>query len=183
MSTAESRQNLAPVMPHAFDAGIPVSTKPTCWALGGLISSADIQVDVEAATERQAIGRLAELLAGPAGASKDHVTTALLRRERLGPTYIGGGMAMPHGRVRQSSGPAAAALRLRRPVDYGTTADDTADFLVGLTWPDAARVGFVPALAGIWRLLRKPTVGEAIRRAITPGEIFRALAGAGEPRS
>lgn len=125
------------------------------------------------------MGRLAELLACPVGASKEDVTAALLRRERLGPTYIGGGMAMPHGHVHKSSGPAAAALRLRRPVDYGTTEDDTADFLVGIAWPTAEAAGFVTALAGIWRLIRKPTVAEAIRKAETPEEIHRALAAAG----
>ncbi len=182
MRTAETI-DIRPAALPAVDGGTAAVPVPMSWTPGELLSADDIRLDVEAATKREAIGRLADLLARRAGASKDHVTAALLRRERLGPTYIGGGMAMPHGRVRQSSDPAAAALRLSRSVDYGTTEDDTVDFLVGVAWPEAVPTGFVPALAEIWRLLRQPAVAAAVARAETPGEVQQALTAAGERRS
>jgi len=176
MSAAEAIQIRPPAVPHAFDGGIAAAPKHRRWALGELLSPDDIHLDVQAATKREAIGHLAGLLAGPAGARRDNVVAALLRRERLGPTYIGDGFAMPHGRVRESFVPAAAALRLRRPVDYGTMEDDEAYFLVGITWPDAELAGFVPTLAGTWRLLRMATVAKALREARTPTELHLVLA-------
>lgn len=170
MRTAEAFQ-----LPPSAIGGVDVSTKPTSWRLGELLSSADILLDVQAATKREAIGHLAELLAVPAGACRDNVLAALLRRERLGPTYIGDGIAMPHARVRGSLVPAAAVLRLRRPVDYGTAEDDEAHLLVGITWPDAETAGFVPTLA-TWRQLRTAAAAEALRRARTPTELHLAIA-------
>lgn len=181
MRTAEAMDILPASLP-AFDGGSAAVPSPISWTLGELLSADDIRLDIEAATKREAIGHLADLLAIPAGARNEDVTAALLRRERLGPTYIGDGFAMPHGRVDGSSlVPAAAVLRLRRPVDYETTEDDAADILVGIAWPRAEAAGFVPSLAGIWRLIRKPTVAEAIKRAETPEEIHGAFALAGEP--
>ena len=179
MSTAEALDTL-PAMFPAFDGGIAAVPKSVSWTLGELISADDIRMDVKAATKREAIGHLAELLAGAAGAPRDNVMAALLRRERLGPTYIGGGFAMPHGRVKESFVPAAAVLRLRRPVDYGTTEYDEADLLVGITWPDAEPTGFVPTLASTWRLLRTLAVAKALREAKTPTELHLVLVGSGD---
>ncbi|MBX3571628.1 MAG: PTS sugar transporter subunit IIA [Mesorhizobium sp.] len=164
---------------HVSDGGIAASTEPTSSVLGGLFAPADILLHVQSATKREAIFHLAGLLAGSAGARIEDVAAALLRRERLGPTYIGNGIAMPHGRVAGSFFPAAAALRLCRPVDYGTTGDDTADVLVGVTWPEGKTAGFVQALADIRRLLMRAAVAKAIRKAMTPGEMHGVLAAAG----
>lgn len=176
MRTAEAIQILPSAAHEAFAGGIGRSNKPSSWALGELLSPADILLDVQAATKKEAIGHLSDLLADPAGVRRDNVMAALLRRERLGPTYIGDGFAMPHARVRGSLVPAAAFLRLRQPVDYGTTEDDTADFLVGVTWPEADSAGFVPTLANIWRLLRNATVAKAMREARTAREMHGVFA-------
>ncbi|RVA02995.1 PTS sugar transporter subunit IIA, partial [Mesorhizobium sp. M7A.F.Ca.US.001.02.1.1] len=79
----------------------------------------------------EARGALASRVCSPKGAaSREAVLAALLRRERRGPTYIGGGIAMPHGRNDESLLPAAAVLRLRQPVHYATADGDMADILV-----------------------------------------------------
>lgn len=182
MRTVEAIDILPRALP-AFDGGVAAEPKSVTWTLDELLSPDDIRLDVRAATKREAIGHLAGLLAGPAGVRSGNVMAALLRRERLGPTYIGGGIAMPHGRVGETFAPAAALLRLRRPVDYGTSEHDEADLLVGITWPDAEPTGFVPTLASAWRLLRTAAVAKALREAKTPTELHLVLAGSGDGES
>lgn len=179
MRAAEAIQIPPVAMGGTFDGGVAISAKAKSWTLDELLSSADIRLDVQAETKREAIGHLADLLAGPAGAHKEDVTAALLRRERLGPTYIGDGLAMPHGRVQRSFIPKAAVLRLRHPVDFATMEEDAADVLVGVTWPEAASAGFVPTLANVWRLLRKAAVKKAVREARTAQELHGVFAVSG----
>lgn len=175
---------LAPPLPapRGFDGGVAAPTKPATWAVGEILSPAGIELDGHAATKREAFGHLAALLAGRAGASREAVKAALLRRERLGPTYIGDGMAMPHGRLDRSIAPAAAVLRLRRPVDYRTAEDDAVDLLVGVVWPATGPAGFVPTLAGVRRLLRKGSAAHALRQAKTPEELHLVFAAAGDAK-
>ena len=170
-----------PVMPVASDGAVAVAARPASLSLGDLLAPSDIEIDVPAASKREGLVHLAQLLAGPAGASKRDVAAALVRRERLGPTYVGDGIAIPHGRVPGSIAPAAAAIRLRHPVDYGTTEHDTAHLLVGVTWPDEQPAGFVSSLASIWRLLRKTGQAKAVREGTDREEIHRVLTGEGGP--
>lgn len=171
--------DIQPAMVSTSEGVSAASPKPTSWTVGKLLSPNDIRLDVEAATKREAIGHLADLLAGPAGPRREHVMASLLLRERLGSTYVGDGIAMPHGRVSESFAPAAAVLRLRRPVDYETTEYEEANLLVGITWPGAEPTGFVPTLASTWRLLRTAAVAKALREAKTPTELHLVLANSG----
>ena len=159
-----------PFKPGKREAGPPREESPATMALSELVAFEDILLDMQADRKRTALGGIADRLAHRVGSSQGAVLAALLRRERLGPTFIGDGVAMPHARLEGIAGPAVAVARLRRPVPFGSPDDDPVDLLFAVLWPKAHAKGFVPALARIWRLLRRTELAAGLRRARTAGE-------------
>src|SRR5690606_6124601 len=100
----------------------------------------------------------------------DAMLSALLLRERLGSTSIGGGVAIPHAYMHEISAPAAVLARLQRPVTFGTPEDDPVDLLVALIWPASDRKGLVAALIELSRMLRLPDLPDLLRKSSTPEE-------------
>ena len=147
-------------------------------ALSELVASEDILLDMQADRKRTALGDVADRLAHKVGTSQGAVLAALLRRERLGPTFIGDGVAMPHARLEGIAGPAVAVARLRRPIPFGAPDDAAVDLLFAVLWPKAHTKGFVPALARIWRLLRRTELTAGLRRARTAEDAHALIASA-----
>ncbi|WP_442921265.1 PTS sugar transporter subunit IIA [Mesorhizobium sp. ISC11] len=100
-----------PVPPTLIDPARNAATSAErgTWALGEVARTSS---SIHPATKREALWPLGSARR-KGRASREAVLAALLRRERRGPTYIGGGIAMPHGRNDESLLPAAAVLRLR----------------------------------------------------------------------
>jgi hypothetical protein len=107
MTAVGATWGLPPVMAHAFDGDDAPVADPTSWVLDEFLSPSDIVLNARASTKREAFGYLAGLLAERAGGSKEAVLAALLRRERIGPTSIGAGIAMPHGRIGSALRPSS----------------------------------------------------------------------------
>ena len=169
-----------PFNPRDQEAGLPLEESPAAatMALSELVASEDILLDMQADRKRTALGGIADRLAHRVGTSQGAVLAALLRRERLGPTFIGDGVAMPHARLEGIAGPAVAVARLRRPVPFGSPEDDPVDLLLAVLWPKAHAKGFVPALARVWRLLRRTELAAGLRRARAAEEAHALIASA-----
>ena len=151
-------------------------------ALRDLVAPVDILLDFKADRKRSALAGIADLLALGAGTSQGAVLKALLRRERLGSTCIGGGMAIPHARLEGIDAPAAVLARLRRPIPFGASDDDCVDLLLAVIWPEANAKGFVPALARIWQVMRRTELASMLRRSATPEEAHAVIAAMEEAR-
>jgi PTS system nitrogen regulatory IIA component len=143
--------------------------------ISDFLSSADVTTDV-AASDKQ---KLLEELARRAGSAVDVlpalVLSALLNREGLGSTGIGGGVALPHARFHQVDKPFGILVRLRKPIDFDAVDGKPVDTVVLLLLPDAPDGDRLGALASIARKLRDPAVMAALRRARDGTEIYRAL--------
>lgn len=158
------------------DTGLPrpniTGTSPT---LNEFVAPKDILLDIEANGKRAALSQISKALGLRVGKSQGAVLKALLRRERLGPTSIGGGVALPHARLESITRPAAILAQLRHPVVFGGPDDEPVDLIVAVLWPEADAKGFVPALAGISRLLRCTELASALRRSKTPRDAHVAI--------
>jgi PTS system nitrogen regulatory IIA component len=143
--------------------------------ISDFLSSADVTTDV-AASDKQ---KLLEELARRAGSAVDVlpalVLSALLNREGLGSTGIGGGVALPHARFHQVDKPFGILVRLRKPIDFDAVDGKPVDTVVLLLLPDAPDGDRLGALASIARKLRDPAIMAALRRARDGAEIYRAL--------
>ena len=87
----------------------------------------------------------------------------LLERERLGSTGIGGGIAIPHGRMANLDKPVGLFARLGNPVDFDSIDERPVDTVFLLLAPEGAGADHLKALARVSRLLRARRLDETLR--------------------
>lgn len=98
----------------------------------------------------------------------------LLERERLGSTGIGGGIAIPHGRMSALAQPRGLFARLAQPIDFDAIDERPVDIVFLLVAPEGAGADHLKALARVSRLLRDRGLVEKLR-ATESAEALYAL--------
>ncbi len=106
----------------------------------------------------------------------EHVLAELQKREELGSTGVGGGVALPHARFHQVDKPIGMLLRLRKPIEFDAVDGEPVDIVFLLLLPESPDGEQLGALASIARKLRKPEITAALRGARDSAEMYRTLA-------
>lgn len=128
------------------------------------------------ATGKKAL--LAELAAKAAGLFKvdeRKLFDRLLERERLGSTGIGGGIAIPHGRLTTVAKPLGLFARLAHPVDFDAIDERPVDVVFLLVTPEGAGADHLKALARVSRLLRDRSLVEKLRATEKADALYALL--------
>jgi nitrogen PTS system EIIA component len=139
------------------------------------LSSADVITDVAFADKQKLLEDLARRAATIVDVHPALLLSELVKREQLGSTGMGGGVAIPHARFQQVAKPFGMLVRLKRPIAFDAVDDQPVDTIVLLLLPDAANGERLGALACIARKLRDPAIMAALRRARDGAEIYRTL--------
>lgn len=140
------------------------------------VSPSDVAVDVRADSKQQLLRELSAKVAAAAGLSADEVTAAVLKREDLGSTGIGDGVAIPHTRLKAVKRPQAAVAKLRHPIAFDAIDGNDVDLVVLLLLPDAADSDQLVALAAVARKLKGRDTLPRMRGAKTAAELYTAIA-------
>jgi PTS system nitrogen regulatory IIA component len=122
---------------------------------------------------------LRELAAKAASSLKlhvDQVAPLLLKREGLGSTGIGRGVAIPHARLPELDRPFGLLAKLEQSIEFDAIDGQAVDLVFVLLLPAAAENGQLGALALVARTLRPSEVLVRVRRAKTVSEIYSAVA-------
>jgi PTS system nitrogen regulatory IIA component len=139
------------------------------------LSPADVVLDVKTANKGQLLRLLATRAAAAAGLDADEVATLILKREELGSTGVGSGVALPHARLAEIKTPFGLLARLRRGIDFEAIDDQPVDIVFLLLLPDTANGDQLNALACAARVLRNPVALSQARGAANPDALFRAI--------
>jgi nitrogen PTS system EIIA component len=99
----------------------------------------------------------------------------LLERERLGSTGIGGGIAIPHGRMATLTKPCGLFARLAQPVDFDSIDERPVDIVFLLIAPEGAGADHLKALARVSRLLRDRALVEKLRATDSADALYALL--------
>lgn len=140
------------------------------------LSPADVITDVAFADKQKLLEDLARRAAAIVDVQPALILSELVKREQLGSTGMGGGVAIPHARFHQVAKPFGMLVRLKRPIAFDAVDDRPVDTIVLLLLPDAPNGERLGALACIARKLRDPAIMAALRRARDGAEIYRMLA-------
>jgi nitrogen PTS system EIIA component len=140
------------------------------------LSSADVITDVAFADKQKLLEDLARRAAMIVDVQPALILSELVKREQLGSTGMGGGVAIPHARFHQVGKPFGMLVRLKRAIAFDAVDDQPVDTVVLLLLPDTPNGQRLGALACIARKLRDPAIMAALRRARDRAEIYRALA-------
>ena len=130
-------------------------------------------------TREEVLEELAFRLAqGGAVREPGELVTRLIERERLGCTGLGGGVAIPHCKLRDLAEVVVAVASTERPIDFGASDGIPVTLIFLVASPAEAASQHLQALASISRLLRAPGVVDGLRAARTPLELLGVLRGA-----
>ncbi|MEG9527753.1 MAG: PTS sugar transporter subunit IIA [Hyphomicrobiales bacterium] len=141
------------------------------------LAPSDVLVGLRAATKNALLEDLARRAAAALGIGLDAIFPALARRENLGSTGIGDGIALPHARLEAVSRPYGILARLREPIDFEAVDDNPVDLVFLLLLPAPARHEPLNALACVARRLRDPETAAALRGARDAAALYAAVTG------
>jgi PTS system nitrogen regulatory IIA component len=142
-----------------------------------LLAPAHALVDVRADDKTGLLEQLAERAATARNVAAERVSSELLKREQLGSTGVGGGVAIPHARLPELKRPFGVLARLRRAVDFESIDGQPVDLVFMLLLPTASAGEHLNALAAAARKLRDPGVLAQLRRASDGAALYQAMAG------
>jgi nitrogen PTS system EIIA component len=140
-----------------------------------IVSEQSVFICREKTTKSEILQRLAEHAAKTTGESADTIYSAIHHREMLGPTGLGNGIAVPHGKFVGLKGVYGTFVRLIEPVDFDAVDDQPVDLIMMLMAPVGAGADHLKALARVARLLRTESLVEDLRRTDDPAKIYQLL--------
>jgi PTS system nitrogen regulatory IIA component len=120
--------------------------------------------------------------AAPAGGHADAAAVigdSLRRRERLGSTAIGHGIAIPHGRTAACDDARGAFLRLARPVEFGASDGEPVDLVFAMAVPEHFAQQHLQLLAELAERFADPEFRAALRAAPDAAALRALLLDAG----
>jgi nitrogen PTS system EIIA component len=144
--------------------------------IADFLAPANVKIDVTSTDKQKLLSELARNAGAALDMTSDGISAALLKREALGSTGVGGGVAIPHARFQHAKTPFGMLARLKKPIDYDAVDGKPVDIVFLLLLPEGAGgEQQLDALASIARKLRAPAVTAALRRARDSMDMYRIL--------
>jgi PTS system nitrogen regulatory IIA component len=137
----------------------------------------NVLVDLRAADKRRLLQDIAARAAAIVNVPADRIASELMKREALGSTGTGGGIAIPHARLPELKKPFGMLMRLRQAIDFEAVDEKPVDIVFLLLAPAAAAGEQLNALACVARKLRDPASVHALRDAADGAALYRAMTG------
>lgn len=143
--------------------------------LNDLLGPRSVIADMRAGTKKQALHELASRAAEITGRNERAIFDTLLERERLGSTGLGGGIAIPHGKLAGLDRLHGVFARLVTPIDFEAIDQRPVDLVFMLLAPDSAGADHLKALSRVSRALRDRALVEKIRAADHADAVYALL--------
>lgn len=139
------------------------------------LSAADVAIDVRTADKVSLLRELAGRAAAGVNLPAEMVVAEIEKRDDLGSTGIGRGVAIPHARLREIKKPVGLLARLKSPIEFDAVDGEPVDLVFLLMLPAASQLDQLNCLAAVARTLRDQDVLQAMRRATSSTELYRAV--------
>ena len=134
-----------------------------------------IKVVTAASSKKRVLHDMAQLAGNCYDMRAEVLLEALLEREKLGPTGVGHGVALPHARSMDVDRVCGAFILLESPVDFGSVDKLPVDVIFGLFAPENAGVDHLKALAIVSRTLRDNSICAKLRANPDQQTLFTIL--------
>ena len=146
--------------------------------ISDFLSPTQVMPDVRTSDKAHLLQQLAAQAAAVLGLDANEVSEQIAKREELGSTGVGNGVALPHARLKGLEAPFGLLARLRHGIEFEAIDDQSVDIVFLLLLPETSDSTSV--LACIARALRDPKVLQQVRGATDRDALFRALAEPGQ---
>ena len=145
--------------------------------ISDFLSPTQVMIDVKASDKSRLLEKLSTEAAVEAGLAADEVVREIAKREELGSTGVGNGVALPHARLPSLKAPFALFARLRHGIDFDAIDGEPVDIIVLLLIPEAGDSAKGNALACVARALRDTETLRKVRSAPDREALFSVIAG------
>jgi PTS system nitrogen regulatory IIA component len=143
--------------------------------ISDFLSPADSLVDFRASDKRQLLRELSQKAASSIGLSAESIASSLSKREGLGSTGLGSGVAIPHARLPDLKRPYGILVRLRKAVEFEAIDGQPVDLVFLLLLPEEKATEQLNVLAMVARGLRNPEVLRGLRSASESTDLYKAM--------
>ncbi|HMA74491.1 MAG TPA: PTS sugar transporter subunit IIA [Xanthobacteraceae bacterium] len=139
------------------------------------LSPTDALINMRVSDKTRLLHELAARAAASLNLAADRISVELLKREHLGSTGTGGGVAIPHARIPDLKKPFGILVRLRNPIDFEAIDGKPVDVIFLLLLPAQSQGDSLNALASIARRLRDPESLQRLRSAADAAGLYSAM--------
>lgn len=134
-----------------------------------------IIAELNATDKKAVLEELTGTLAEDSGVRQEEMVRVLLERERLGSTGIGGGIAIPHGKLGLLQSLLMAFGRSREGVDFDAMDGKPAHLFFLLLAPENSTGAHLKMLARISRSLKNSVFRERLMNAADGRELYMVI--------
>ena len=145
--------------------------------ISDIISPDRVVCDIDATSKKKALEQLSDMIASDTSATllpKD-IVDSLIARERLGSTGIGYGVAIPHGRLKNTDHAIAAFAKLHEGIDFDAADNQTVDLLFALLVPEESTNEHLQLLAQLAEMFSDEEFREKLRASKDRQSIYDLL--------
>jgi PTS system nitrogen regulatory IIA component len=139
------------------------------------LSPADIHVDMRASDKTRLLQELSRQAAAALDLAAELISAEILKREELGSTGTGGGVAIPHARIQGLTKAFGIFARLNKPIDFEAIDGRAVDLVFLLLLPANPVGEQLKALAAVARKLRDPACLRELRSASGGAGLYDAM--------
>lgn len=140
-----------------------------------LLKPEAVRVISSATSKKRLLQELAETAALAYGIDASVAARALQERENLGPTGVGGGVALPHARLEEVEDVLGVFVVLDKPIEFNSVDKEPVDLAFALFAPAAAGVEHLKALARVSRALRDGGRCAKLRSNKSPSTLYTII--------
>jgi len=144
------------------------------------LSADGVMIGMSATSKKQLIEKIADHAAALTGLSARAIFDALIQRERLGSTGIGGGIALPHAVFAEMPKSIVLVTILDKPVDFDARDKKPVDVICTILGPEQADCDHLKLLSKAAKILVDQGVCGALRSATTAAQIQQCF---GQPQA
>ena len=137
-----------------------------------------ILADMKSKDKKGVLEELAAAVSKLSNTGSKNIVQVLLEREMLGSTGIGGGIGIPHGKLKDIDSIIVGFGRSREGVAFDSLDNKPVHIFFLLITPENSTGSHLRVLAQISRMLKNDGFKEQLLRAATQDEIFDIILGA-----
>jgi nitrogen PTS system EIIA component len=140
------------------------------------LTPSDVLLGIRASDKTQLLEDLCGRAASILKVDADKITADILKREELGSTGLGGGVAIPHARIADVKKPFGLLARLKSAIEFDAIDRQLVDLVFLLLLPTAPAGEQLNALALVARRLRHADITRDARRATDASGLYAVMA-------
>jgi PTS system nitrogen regulatory IIA component len=135
--------------------------------LADIISPERVVSNVQAKSKKRAFETISDVIASNAEISMgaNDIFDSLIARERLGTTAIGHGIAIPHGRVKETSKTIGAFVQLSDGIDCDALDDKAVKLIFAVLVPENTNEEHLQLLARLAQMFKNSELREKLLAA------------------